>query len=870
MAEPNAIPEPTPDKPAKNTSDEVVPADPLIANRLQMLNFMNDMRTRRRHVAVPLGKLSVVGYGPNEWMFRTEDKVPMRYKVLSPGSRASAMILREPLLSANFSTIDAFIEHMISAVKFLLDRCLVIYHEASSVSLDGRLATEPETLGVPLSDMCELEPAHENICATIQPFCITNRMRNPNFALGRVAEGIDLHPMRELLFNVARDEMRPLRNVIINFEKHINQQKTQSSSYKYMYPNDVLHILANPFNLNPLFTHLPMPSHSYSELIWELLRPELNVAPLTPSEMIINSSQSMAKLTTLNSFSTINERPMMDHAVGYYALSMLCPGSVNFMINLEDINKDDIYLRLLAALAAKLLFAYHENQRWNSLCECSVREVETAIARAGTTSGALDHVQALGAVGFPLGSVAPSHRSQLEHFDFLRTSPEGNGWRESGGARFARADPSCPYLECQPRPLFVTTLDDLLTLSEEIVCEQYAAWNTKNGVLRLLSCMARGKVMKTPLAGTETVFDMCASRLFRFFISVNDYNRSNWYTSLRPTNERANNMFDGAIDAPMIVEISGKTILYMFKSLDESSIGTRRIPYMTQLQLECAIMRDCVETYARQALLQELVIRFGIQLEHFTTKEIAALTHPRNGPLAEILENIRKNGYSGQIGPFASVAAQLSITEVLLTLNRMVINDPLQFGVSTSVILNPRIPRRRIQTLTRLSQNQRPYTNVFVQEEGAPEPNRVLMGALQRMIVSYSAKEDMREMTLEHPLRLMLPAPYQITTGSLSGAHNYPLSITYPSINRHNTLRAAVTIAPRNFCVIPINIDDLSRPDVYLKDANELESVFIPAEDFQACVESVSQWLANIHIHMNEARLITTKNVTFCSIFDKA
>ena len=268
------------------------------------------------------------------------------------------------------------------------------------------------------------------------------------------------------------------------------------------------------------------------------------------------------------------------------------------------------------------------------------------------------------------------------------------------------------------------------------------------------------------------------------------------------------------------VYINGRTILYILKSLDEKSLGPRRMPYLTQLHLECGLMRDCIETYARERLLIQIADTYGIDLTQYTSKERAEMTHPRDGPLAKILRHIRGSGYSSRIGDFSSIAEQLTLTDGYIMANQIVIDNPLHFGISTSVIMHPKIPRRRVEALRELSRRQLPYTNVFVPDQddhvrGAPR--ELHLNALQNMVVSYSAKEDLREQTIERPIRLMLPAPFTIITGSLSGAHDHPFEVAYQSINRRNTLRDAVTIAKRSFCVMPIDADLLSRPDIYLR-----------------------------------------------------
>ncbi|CAH0730323.1 unnamed protein product, partial [Brenthis ino] len=248
----------------KKTENEAPERAPDLLN---MLSFIAEMQNRRRNVATSLEKLSASGYGPKEWKFSIEDKLKARYRVVSPGNRAQALVIREPLVAAKFTNIDTFLQYLITCAVFVVDRCLILYREPSTVSIGGELASEPEDLGIPLTQMCELEPAHENICSSVQRFCVTQRMRNPNYSLGRVAEGLELHDLREAFFSLSRDEMRPFREIVIAYEHHIRQERPEAKGYKNLLPNDVLHIAANPFALNSIFDHLPMASHYYSELV---------------------------------------------------------------------------------------------------------------------------------------------------------------------------------------------------------------------------------------------------------------------------------------------------------------------------------------------------------------------------------------------------------------------------------------------------------------------------------------------------------------------------------------------------------------------------------------------------------------------------
>lgn len=374
----------------------------------------------------------------------------------------------------------------------------------------------------------------------------------------------------------------------------------------------------------------------------------------------------------------------------------------------------------------------------------------------------------------------------------------------------------CPYVECQARQRFVTNLDDTDALDDELVNMEYAVWGTRIAVHRFMSCLARGKIQKTPMPGMDSVFEMCASRVFRFFIAMNHYNRENWYTSLRPSEALARNMYPGDLEAPVVYEISGKTILYMFKSIDETSIGRRVSPLYKQINLESGLIRDCIETHAREALFVEINNRYGIAPEQFSRPERCNITHPKSGPLAKILAHCRQSGYTARVGDFHIFVEDLSMTQLYLDAVRVVIANPLHFGISESVILYPTFFRRRVARLEDLAREGRPLTNEFQPQPDTPPVTEMRMDALQRSITTYSAKEDMTERSFVGPLLLRVPAPFHIVTANLSLDMEYPITIKYDKINRNNTVRQAITMAKRKFTVTPIDIQTLRKPDITL------------------------------------------------------
>lgn len=333
---------------------------------LNMLSFLTEMRAKKRVVSVQLDPLNVMGYGPNDWSFQMLEKCDSRIKVVHTGRDNSALVIIEPLVKATFTGVDSFLQHLLLALKEIEKRGFSIYIEPCTQVLNGHNAVDPEALGIPIQDLCAHETAHERVIHTIEPFCRPVRDRNPNYSNGFVAEALDFSPLRTMASEVSLQEMRPLRMIYVEYERAMNLGKVDQHLYPVLLPNDHLNVVANPFNLNELFTCLPMGVRYSTEIVMEILCPEVSVTPIPPSQLLVHASQSTSRLTTLNSFSSINERPMMDQAIGFYMMSLLCPGTINFAINFDDIPQEDIYLRALAALSSKLLFSYSEIDRRRS------------------------------------------------------------------------------------------------------------------------------------------------------------------------------------------------------------------------------------------------------------------------------------------------------------------------------------------------------------------------------------------------------------------------------------------------------------------------------------------------------------------------
>lgn len=249
-----------PEKPVKDTehdnkSKETKTEETSI---LSIFSFLNELREKRRDVKAALEKLNAAGYGPRKWEFIIKTEYKKRYDVLQLGRGFQSLMVKRPLIESNFKNIKELHLHAQNALSFLVNEAFALYEEPKTTSLNAVLSIDPERLGLPIDDMCMSERPAENVCAAIQPYCIATRLPNINYSQGFIAEGIDLYPLRESAFALSRDEMRPLRQIVIDHEDYLLEGVPDSSPHRILHGNDILNIIANPFNLNSIFEHLPL------------------------------------------------------------------------------------------------------------------------------------------------------------------------------------------------------------------------------------------------------------------------------------------------------------------------------------------------------------------------------------------------------------------------------------------------------------------------------------------------------------------------------------------------------------------------------------------------------------------------------------
>lgn len=569
--------------------------------------------------------------------------------------------------------------------------------------------------------------------------------------------------------------------------------------------------------------HIPRPTAYSASILCAILAPEVILTPMPTSQMLQLGGQSVNRLTTLNSFSNISYNPIMQSEISAF-ISLLCPGYVNFSFEFDDLGESDPYLTCLAATFAKMLFSYSDQRRWNSLTENSITVAETAILRAALQAS-IANTQLRGAQGRPLDNMVP--------------------------VRNANRPPIVPYVECQDRPLYLCDIDDPKNVPDQAVEEVHGAWQLRQA---LYEC-----AHKTSIAGAEGVFNALSRRVLDFFIEMNDYNRRNWYTSLRLTHEHMDRIYDDATEAPCVVPIKGKTVLYIFRSLAKNTIRSRRADYMSQDKLECAIARDLVESGAKRRMFERAVARYEIPRNMFTSNDILLKNEPSDGPLKEIFTHIRASGFGALVRDYYIPVVGTPMSEIHEQAIEIILANAIDFGISEEVFMYPSLMRGRGDHMARLAAAELPHTNVF-DEDGMPRANarQVNPVGLQNLITSYTAMERLFEMSFDRPLLIELPAPISVTQSDFKTPSPSVLSVNYSEIESANSLRQTLVISQRVIKLIMIDRQKLQRPDLYLKDLPTCETYFPTHREYNHLVSVLSEWVNDMH--RQDYATINTRN----------
>nr|APG79110.1 hypothetical protein 2 [Hubei lepidoptera virus 4] len=841
--------------------------------KFNMIDTLKIVISSSTNIALEECDYSVNGYGPNMWRPSISESVPCRFKVITIGDDRIPYVIREPLCDVKISDIDTLTREIYCIVENQLNNTMIFLKEPANVRMLNAQYSEPEHIGFPYSSLLQtnynVDLIHNALVRYLSPI---RRRENFNFSDGYIFNGSHNVTAMQDFFDISQREMRVLSQTIETEELRTRREIPDTLKLPVFGNNSLYEVAISPFTLNEMFARLPRRMRFSSSMITELQGFNFGFDMIDTSLLQKSASISITRTASISAMFSISYTPDMSVACTAFMISLINPGLIEFDIDMSDIDPNDYPLRLMCGLSAKILFARSDNTRWNTVSRRGLREVEQAIMEALLSSRTFT----LNDPHNPniLMRITPGPDAHLRNFAHLVTDGVGQGWREGPHERYAEHPATMPYRACCRRQLYVNEIEDTTDLDNDARILQFHGWATANAASALLSAMTRSGEDRSNYNGVAQVFKILSGRIFNFFAAINEYNRYNWYSSLRLRDEDLNNLYEDGTEEVVNVQIKGKTILYLMKALSEKVIHERRVPYLSQIKAECAIARDCVESSLKRYIQENVRRMIHIPENSYTRHESLQQIMPTDGPLHTHLNLIAKSGMSALCDDFYACVDDSAMAVLLREMGDNVMTNLLEYGILNAVHLSTRIANRTVEHLSEYTTRNMPYTNIgLFEEEDLPDVERhnLNLSHLGTWLTQFKVKQTLRDYSCNGVVTLNIPIPFTISTNTIVGdVSDDIIQVKYDPKRRDNNVRHCIQWKPVVLNITDIDRNKLLRPDLYVTNFSTIDRIGIPSDAGSRILMSVEAWLTQLDREAIRCVYIRTDNVKIVSPFARS
>nr|APG79105.1 hypothetical protein 2 [Hubei lepidoptera virus 5] len=847
-----------------------------VSQLFDLLGSLRSVLSRNTNICVEEKSYGVNGYGPNSWSPVISDKITTRYEVITIGADRTPYVVRKPIVEMKITKIDDLYSEISRVFNVLLNQTMIFMKEPPSLRLINHQCSEPESLGIPYSRLLESGINPNEVNNALHRFLMpTRRMDNFNYSDGYIFNGLGIGEEMRDFFDIAQREMRVLSQSIETEELRTRNHIPDTVKLPLYGNNVMFEVVMNPFLITNMYDHLPRSMRFASSMILELQKPDVTLGPIDINTLQKTASISLTRSSSISAMFSIDYTPDMSDAINAYLMSLIMPGLIEFDIDLSDINPADNPLRMVTACLSKLLLSRSAIQRWNSVTGRGVRVVEHAIVEACTSAQILTPAAHMGM--FPLNRVHAVPNIHINDLNGIVTDDTGAGWREGAIQRFAAHPVDMPYAECSYRQRYVHDIENVLDLESPDRTFHFNNWRVAATASNLLSVANRNGEDRASYSGVSQVFKLLANRIFDFYAVINEYNLLNWYSSLRPSENVMNAIYDDGSEEPTVVTLNGKTILYLAKCLCRDTQIVRRTPVLAQMKAECALARDCAESAIKAHIYAEVNRIYGIPENSFRAPERVTMIKPSKGPLHEHLCLLISSGLASSVGPFYNCVINTPMYELMVALINVILENPIDFGILPSIELATQVADRSVRALEAYARNNIPYTNIGVFERDAGNMlaalarERVSFEHMTPLINAYSLQQTIRDLSSTGVLELAIPMSFEVNTRSIiEECDRDLLKVKYDPKRRDNNLRFCINWSKCTINVTDVDRDKLTRPDLYILNFSTINRVSIPQIHGNKIFMSATQWLANIEREATRCVYVRTDNVHIKTIFDRS
>lgn len=751
-----------------------------------------------------------------------------------------------------FKNLDELISEMLRLYNYESTLARKVLREPSRIFFYKKLVYDPTKLGYPLNDLLLADSEDDAYREVIENSCSPEPMRRgfvpiKSFSSKRVSRSrLALQDYSRRNMPQVRDDWN-LRARIINTE-----EESISNLFRPIGAWEFLHPVCPIMNQDP-FDGLLINENLRVEFIVGASAPIIELSPISSSDLLKSASTSATRPTYINSLVNVVYSDYMGEEIAMYVNSLLCPGSILFEIDYDDITNDAVELKGFISLIAKAVFFYDAESNFSNILHDSMHKADLNIIDWLRSKDIITNTYVNNGP-FPLDSYVLRRNLAANRggvFDYFKTMRGTNGMNVDRRELIIDRVAQEFYPLCSARVNYAVDYDDYRNFERDGRLEE---WNIIDALFSIFN-------RSTGMQNWADVTTVCLRRFLHFLVRMNEYNRTNWQTIFRESEgSRARRLYDDSESYAIKTKIRATTILYMLKSMPNGKLR-RKVDLWTKWKIESSFEKRLVHASLRLALVRNVIAFYGEE-RVYGKKSIAAIVSKDDPVIQYIFEHATAFRNEDH---FLRMIERGSVNEVYAGLYRPLINwsnrDLMFYGVIPRVILEQKTNRLVKEFLEELIFNEAMLTNFGTDSGLTP----IAPDNIRRMLSCRSLNAELFNSCIVGKLiKLFLPYEYVSELSKLSNVMPLADNGDYTE----SSIRKRLVFNPVKVYSVELDKRKFIYPDDYTPVSLVNETTFIPASLREELFCDISHYFSNISRYINPEYAISKEKYTFTSLFN--
>ncbi|UPT53657.1 MAG: hypothetical protein 1 [Bactrocera dorsalis orbivirus] len=463
----------------------------------------------------------------DEIRFIEKIKFDSYYSVWTDEPNRNYYVVRNSAPFITFSSFDEMISKLLGLLEFRMVKCTEYIREPEMIFLKTRRVYNPETLGYPvehlLSESISMDSFRtklEDVCSPIELMAGSVRIRVIGDA-GVIKSNMNLISFSMNEMARSRSLRESYMNEIARLTRSEKMILNPRNGFEFYLPSFDFNYVQGPFDI---FKKAPKLRLLFMQAV---TMPHVFYVPISTSELLKSACVNATRTGYAVDISSRSFKPEYHEMYSAYILSMMCPGEIIFDFDFTSGTDVSPTLKGFSAMVARLAFMFDESTQFSNTTIDAQIAIDNAIINWGLDMSVLVASNTTNSSKFPLNGYKLNRASADEQnlFNFLKIR-EGQGGACGNGNLYLKRSERMRnfYQEIAYRANYVVDCDDFIAYRNGNVNKH--GWLVMNGADAFINKMPNA-------SGFRGMLQIISTRIFEFFIRLNEYMRVHWYSIFR-------------------------------------------------------------------------------------------------------------------------------------------------------------------------------------------------------------------------------------------------------------------------------------------------------------------------------------------------